>query len=142
GVWEGRPFIVMEHLQGECLDERLLRRKRLLPSETVAFCTQVGQALAAANAMGIVHRDLKPGNIFLAQVQGRIVVKLIDFGIAKASAFHAAPTPLTQTETILGTPAYMSPEQIEGTRALDGRSDLWSLGVIVFECLTGRLPFE
>lgn len=146
GIWEGRPFIAMELLEGECLDARLRRRGRLLPHETIAFCNQVGSALAMAHGLGIVHRDLKPSNIFLAREHGHIVVKLIDFGIAKQSTkqsiFSAAPSPLTHSETIIGTPAYMSPEQIEGTRPLDGRSDLWALAVIVFECLTGQLPFH
>jgi serine/threonine protein kinase len=142
GVWGGRPYIAMELLQGEGLDARLRRRKRLVPTELVAFCCQVGAALTKAHALGIVHRDLKPSNIFLAREQDRIVVKLIDFGIAKASVFSDAADSLTRTQTILGTPAYMSPEQIEGTPPLDGRSDLWSLSVIVFECLTGKLPFD
>jgi serine/threonine-protein kinase len=142
GMWEGRPYIAMEFLEGEGLDARLRRRGRLLPNETIVFCYQVGAALMKVHSLGIVHRDLKPSNIFLAREPGRIVVKLIDFGIAKTSAFAVPLSQLTRTQTILGTPAYMSPEQIQGIRPLDGRSDLWSLGVIVFECLTGRLPFE
>jgi eukaryotic-like serine/threonine-protein kinase len=142
GVWEGRPYIAMELLVGEGLDTRLRRRQRLVAAEMVTFCNQVGAALTKAHALGIVHRDLKPSNIFLAREHDRIVVKLIDFGIAKASAFSDSPGSLTRTQTILGTPAYMSPEQIEGTQPLDGRSDLWSLAVIVFECLTGKPPFD
>lgn len=142
GVWEGRPYIAMELLEGEGLDARLRRRGRLLSHETIVFCHQVGAALTKAHALGIVHRDLKPGNVFLAREHERIVVKLIDFGIAKSSAFAAPPSALTHHETIVGTPAYMSPEQIDGSRPLDGRSDLWSLGAIVFECLTGVVPFD
>ena len=140
GLWEKQPYIAMELLDGENLAERLMRCGRLTPEETIAVLWQVSRALTKAHAQGIVHRDLKPENVFLVHDDDRDVVKVLDFGIAKTSA----GTSFTRTATgqILGTPYYMSPEQAEGTQPLDFRSDLWSLGVIAFECLVGAPPFE
>jgi serine/threonine-protein kinase len=141
GVWEDKPFIVMELLHGEDLAARLRRVERLRPAETVRILEQVARALSKAHAAGIVHRDLKPENIFLARDDDRELAKVLDFGIAKTNHLDAAGTK-TNTGALLGTPSYMSPEQADGTRPIDHRSDLWSLAVVAFECLTGRVPFK
>ncbi len=142
GVWEGTPYIAMELLEGEDLGKRLTRVGRLSPTECCDILTQVQRALTKAHAAGIVHRDLKPDNIYLVpDEEGRELAKVLDFGIAK-SATSSLDGSNTKTGAMLGTPYYMSPEQAQGIKAVDHRSDLWSLGVIVFQALTGRLPFE
>jgi serine/threonine-protein kinase len=141
GVWEGLPYIAMELLEGEDLGKRLTRIGRMGPFEVVRIINQVARALTRAHAAGVVHRDLKPDNIFLVRDEDREIAKVLDFGIAKASG-NAIAGSTTKTGAMLGTPYYMSPEQAQGTKAVDHRSDLWSLGVIVFQALTGRLPFE
>jgi len=141
---DGRPFIVMEYLSGESLDARLERCGCMSPAETTRIITQVGRALVKAHASGIVHRDLKPENIFLVHDDddGTDIAKVVDFGIAKFTDTAMGVSSSTRTGSVLGTPYYMSPEQARGLRSVDYRSDLWSLGVIVFRCLTGRYPFE
>ena len=142
GVWDGTPYIAMELLEGEDLGKRLSRVGRISPQECVEVLTQVQRALTKAHAAGIVHRDLKPDNIYLVREDDeRELAKVLDFGIAK-SASSALDGSNTKTGAMLGTPYYMSPEQAQGIKAVDHRSDLWSLGVIVFQILTGRLPFE
>jgi serine/threonine-protein kinase len=141
GVWENRPYIAMELLEGEDLGQRLDRMGKLECAETVDIVGQVARALAKAHAAGIVHRDLKPENVFLVRDDDREVAKVLDFGIAKTKGV-VPELGKTRTGALLGTPFYMSPEQVKGTGAVDARSDLWSLGVIVFECVTGRRPFE
>jgi serine/threonine-protein kinase len=138
---DGTPYIAMEFLEGESLRELVKRRGALPVAEVVEITQQVADGLDAAHDLGIIHRDLKPDNIFLTRDKhGRLVVKVVDFGIAKLreSAMH------TQTGMVLGTPAYMSSEQAYGMRSdeLDARSDVYSLGVVVYEMLTGRLPFH
>ena len=135
------PFLVMEYLEGENLATRLERRKTLPLAEVQVLMRQVGRALAKAHSVGIVHRDLKPENIFVVSEADNELVKVLDFGIAKVEASLAVSVQ-TQTGMVLGTPFYMSPEQAEGRRELDARSDVWSLGVIVYECLLGRRPFD
>jgi eukaryotic-like serine/threonine-protein kinase len=146
GRQDGIDFLVMELLDGEPLSERLA--KGALPLEQALRCAvQIADALDAAHRRGIVHRDLKPANIFLAR-NGRSsappVAKLLDFGIAKAIAFGtgaaAMPPTLTEEATLLGTPQYMAPEQLEGREA-DARSDLFAFGAVVYEMLTGRRAF-
>ena len=143
-VHEGTPFIAMEFLQGEDLAARLQRVGKLDPPTTYRIISQVARGLSKAHEAGIVHRDLKPENIFLAEEDEGEVAKLVDFGIAKMAPFALADgfADHTQAGALLGTPAYMSPEQARGLSDIDYRSDLWSLAVITFECLTGRLPFE
>jgi serine/threonine-protein kinase len=141
GVWQGTPYIAMELLDGEDLGKRLQRSGRLAPQEVVRVVSQVSRALAKAHAVGIVHRDLKPDNIFLVRDDDREIAKVLDFGIAKAAG-GVIDGSATKTGAMLGTPYYMSPEQAQGTKAVDHRSDLWSLAVIVFQALTGKLPFE
>jgi serine/threonine-protein kinase len=140
GVWDGTPYIAMELLDGEELGKRLQRLGRLSPADVLKIVTQVGRALTKAHAIGIVHRDLKPENIFLVRDDDREIAKVLDFGIAKATG--AIEGSNTKTGAMLGTPYYMSPEQAQGIKAVDNRSDLWALAVIVFQALTGKLPFE
>jgi serine/threonine-protein kinase len=137
----GAPFIVMELMEGESVAERLLRVGRLSPSETARMVTQVARAVGRAHELGIVHRDLKPANIFLVRNDDEEIAKVLDFGIAKWAPTLPAAEGLTTTSALMGTPYYMSPEQVSGRGNVDGRSDLWALGVITFECLTGRRPF-
>jgi len=136
------PFMVMELLEGENLAQRLKRVRRLSRQETSRVLTHVGRAVARAHEAGIVHRDLKPENVFLVHNEDEEIAKVLDFGVAKIDEAGLGPEGTrTRTGSILGTPYYMSPEQAQGNKTLDSRSDLWSLGVIAFECLTGQRPF-
>lgn len=137
----GAPYIVMEYLEGKDLSHHLAERRILPPEEVATIITQVGKALSRAHAAGILHRDIKPENIFLCdQPDGEIFAKLLDFGIAKA--LDDAVDNTTRTGSVVGTPSYMSPEQIVGAKSIDLRSDLWSLGVVAFDALTGQKPFR
>ncbi|MEM1029364.1 MAG: serine/threonine-protein kinase [Myxococcota bacterium] len=140
GVVDDTPFIAMELLEGEDLRARLKRRRRLTPPEVCAVVSPVAQALRLAHAAGIVHRDLKPENVFLARSGDDETVKLLDFGVAHVEAAHARR--LTATGEMVGSVSYMSPEQIRSHRGIDARADTWSLGVIAYRALTGRLPFR
>jgi serine/threonine-protein kinase len=139
GEWDGKHYIAMEYLEGEDLGERLERLGRLTPRQTYEVVEQVCRALTKAHDAGIVHRDLKPDNIYLVKEKHGDHVKVLDFGIAKAAVVSGSKT---KTGAMLGTPYYMSPEQIDGLASIDHRSDLWSLAVITFECLVGRMPFN
>ncbi len=141
GLHENTPFLVMELLQGQSLADCLEREKRLTPERTLAIMTQVARAIGRAHAGGIVHRDLKPDNIFLVREDDQELAKVLDFGIAKTTGPRFGGME-TRTGVTMGTPYYMSPEQVEGKKALDHRSDLWSLAVITCECLTGVRPFD
>jgi serine/threonine protein kinase len=138
----GVPFIVMELLEGESLADRLTRVGTLTPRETSRIITEVCRALARAHDAGIVHRDLKPANLFLVANDDQEVTKVLDFGIAKQQLPAQGLDSMTHSGSILGTPLYMSPEQIKGGKLVDGRSDLWSLAVVACECLTGKRPFS
>src|SRR5580658_2349093 len=143
---DGRPYIVMEMLLGEPLDKRVERIGRLSLAETARILAQVCRALQRAHEAGIIHRDLKPENIFLVRSldDDDETATVLDFGIAKIMAAPGTQgaTSSTKTGAVLGTPYYMSPEQARGLRNIDHRTDLWSLGVIAFKCVTGVLPFE
>ncbi|HEY2513912.1 MAG TPA: protein kinase [Polyangiaceae bacterium] len=145
---DGKPYIVMELLSGEPLDQRLDRLGRIPLAETARILRQVSRALARAHERGIVHRDLKPENIFLVRTpdDDDEIAKVLDFGIAKFKKMDGTtsgmPTSSTKTGAVLGTPFYMAPEQARGLRELDHRCDLWSMGVIAFKCVCGVLPFE
>jgi serine/threonine-protein kinase len=135
------PFIAMEYLQGEDLSARLSRVGRLDAATTYRIVSQVARGLGKAHVARLVHRDIKPENIFLAVEDDELeTVKLLDFGVAKSSAYAVEAG--TQAGALVGTPAYMSPEQVRGVREIDHRSDLWSLAVVTYQCLTGQLPFE
>jgi serine/threonine-protein kinase len=143
GIDEGTPYIVMELLLGENLGALIRRQGRLDLHDTTHILLQVARALAVAHGRGVIHRDLKPDNIFISNEGGERLVKVLDFGVAKrVDALAASTAPKTHTGLLLGTPYYMSPEQALGEPGLDARSDIWSLGIIAYECLTGRLPFE
>jgi serine/threonine-protein kinase len=135
-----RPFLVMELLHGEDLAARIARKGRLSIGETVTVVEHIALALEKAHAMGIAHRDVKPSNVFLVDGPGGMVAKLIDFGIAKDDS--EPHVELTHAGSLMGTPPYMSPEQVVGADAVDARCDLWSLAVVAYSCVTGRLPFE
>jgi serine/threonine-protein kinase len=140
GEYRGLPFIVMELLEGEDLFTRLFQKTQLGAEETYRIVVQVARALARAHAAGIVHRDIKPENIFLVPGDEQETAKVLDFGIAKHTAYELHDRK-TKDGTLLGTPYYMSPEQIRG-EPVDWRADLWSLAVIAFQCLTGKPPFD
>lgn len=140
GEWLGLPFIVMEYLEGEDLGSRLLRQATLEPWQAYQIVSQIARGLTLAHARGVVHRDVKPENIFLVPEEPGEVAKLLDFGIAKQVLPSPTDAP-TLTGLFLGTVQYASPEQFHAA-GVDWRSDLWSLAVVTFECLTGRRPFE
>ena len=143
GVDNGSPYIVMELLEGESLGSRLRSRGALPAVEVAEILVQVARAVAKAHEVGIVHRDLKPDNIFIVHNDDADLAKVLDFGIAKVTGPNVGVSaPGTRSGALMGTPVYMSPEQAEGTKQVDFRSDLWSLGVIAYECLLGRRPFE
>jgi serine/threonine-protein kinase len=140
GIEDDLPFLVMELLRGEDLEARLRRDGRLSLAETRAIVAPVCAALLRAHDAGLIHRDLKPANLFVGPASEGSVVKVLDFGIAKDTHLGLVDA-ATQTGAIVGSPHYMSPEQVRRSRDVDPRSDLWSLGVIIFRCLTGQLPF-
>ncbi|HEY0255536.1 MAG TPA: serine/threonine-protein kinase, partial [Kofleriaceae bacterium] len=134
-------YFIMEYLHGQTLSQIIRTESPLPPERALMVALQVGDALAASHRQGIVHRDLKPDNIILIQ-RGREVdfVKLLDFGIAKLTA-SGSTNSKTRTGTLLGTPAYMSPEQCEGSGKVDHRTDIYALGIVLYEMLVGRVPF-
>ncbi|MCC6551510.1 MAG: serine/threonine protein kinase [Polyangiaceae bacterium] len=139
---DGSPYLVMERLHGETLAQRITRAGPVPAHEVVDIMLQVLSALVTAHERGIIHRDLKPENIFLSQRAGMLpVAKLLDFGISKSSGVGDAALNLTQPGMVMGTPYYMAPEQARGDRRLDHRVDLWAVGVILYEALTGQRPF-
>src|SRR5213082_721001 len=142
-VGEGRDglvYFVMAYVDGESLGAKLKRRGRLPPDESRRIMQETADALGAAHAFGIIHRDVKPDNILLEGSRGRVVVT--DFGIAKALSSTTGGATLTATGVAIGTPHYMSPEQAAGDREIDGRSDIYSLGVVTYQMLAGELPFQ
>lgn len=143
GVEDGTPYIAMELLDGESLAQRLDRVKKLTPLELANLFTQVGRALTRAHQQNIIHRDLKPDNIYLVQDGEDEIAKVLDFGIAKKLGLKSTSSGVkTQTGAMLGTPYYMSPEQARAQGSIDHRTDIWSLGIIAYECLTGIKPFD
>jgi serine/threonine-protein kinase len=140
---DGTTYTTMELLEGESLSARIKRTKRIPIAVAVDFARQTASALAAAHAAHIVHRDLKPDNIFLVRdVDGREVIKILDFGIAKLSADGPGAAGVkTRTGAVMGTPIYMSPEQCRGTKEVDHRTDIYALGIILYEMICGQPPF-
>ena len=140
GVDGDTPYIVMELLEGEDLEARLKRQTRLAPAVVAALLQQVARALSAAHARGVIHRDLKPANLFLARSDAGEVLKVLDFGLARVSDPGGGAD--EKQGRIMGTPRYMSPEQMRGEARIDHRTDLWSLAVAAYQALTGRFPFS
>ncbi len=137
---DGTAYMVLEYLEGESLARRLQRVRRLSPDEATSILLPVMDALADAHDAGIVHRDIKPENVFIAlDPKRRPLPKLLDFGIAKMLA--SVSSHLTRAGSVVGTAGYMSPEQADGRSAIGPASDIWSMGVLFFECLTGAPPF-
>jgi serine/threonine protein kinase len=141
---DGTAFQVLELLDGESLGEHLQRKGTVPIDVTLSLLLPVIHALVMAHARGVIHRDLKPDNVFLARnAHGRVVPKLLDFGIAKLMRKDGAKsTVATRAGSAIGTPAYMSPEQARGTDDVGTSTDVWAIGVILFECIAGRIPFE
>ncbi len=138
----GLPYMVMEYLEGMSLSDALQEKGRLPLVVVVDYVLQALEAIAEAHAMGIVHRDLKPENMFLAKKMGTSrTVKVLDFGISKAASGEENRS-LTQSATMLGSPLYMSPEQIRAAKDVDVRSDIWSIGVVLYQLVEGRPPFD
>jgi serine/threonine-protein kinase len=136
----GSPFMVMEYLEGEDLGSVIEKHGPMSVPGAVDCVLQACDAVAEAHALGIVHRDLKPRNLFLTtRNDGRALVKVLDFGISKAKG--AGDLSLTRTTEVIGSPNYMSPEQLKSSKSADERSDIWALGVILYELLTGQVPF-
>jgi serine/threonine protein kinase len=150
---DGVPYLVMELLEGESLGQRIRRSGPLPMADTIAFVLQTASALGAAHKKGIVHRDLKPDNLFIVPISGgdesgRVEadgpnerMKVLDFGIAKLQMPQPGDSVKTRTGTLMGTPVYMSPEQCRGTKMVDHRTDVYSLGIIFYEMLVGHPPF-
>ncbi len=143
---DGRPFLALERLYGMDLGEKLTRDGVFSPKDACHWMLQALEGIAAAHALGFVHRDLKPGNLFLAETTSdkgtkETTLKVLDFGMAKVRQ-SLDLTPLTKTGTIFGSPAYMSPEQFRSTKDVDHLSDIWSIGITLYELLTGKNPFS
>jgi serine/threonine-protein kinase len=138
---DGVPYMVMEYLQGRDLSQLVRSGKRLPVHEAVDFVVQASEALAQAHKVGIIHRDIKPANLFLADYEGRKVVKVLDFGISKILDEEPNEMNLTKTTTVLGSGLYMSPEQMRSAKNVDFRTDIYSLGVCLYELLAGTQPF-
>jgi serine/threonine-protein kinase len=140
----GDRFMVMEFLDGEPLNGRIERLRQLTPAQATPLVLQALAGLAAAHHAGIIHRDLKPENLFVLKQKAGVsdYVKIIDFGISKFSQLSNEGMKMTKTGSVMGTPYYMSPEQANGSREADARSDLYAMGVILYECVTGSVPFD
>jgi serine/threonine protein kinase len=139
----GDRYMVMEFLEGETLTERIKSRTRLQAADAVNIVRQMLTGLEAAHGAGIVHRDLKPDNIFVLRSKAGVkdFVKIIDFGISKFTE-HASSTRMTRTGALMGTPHYMAPEQATGSTEIDRRTDIYAVGIILYEAVTGRVPFQ
>lgn len=142
-VATGQPYIVMEYLEGQDLS-MLVKDRAVLPvAEACDYVLQVCEALAEAHAVGIIHRDIKLANIFVTRgPTGMPLVKVLDFGISKSSLVAAYEPEVTNAASLLGSPRFMSPEQMRDPRGVDPRTDIWSLGVVLYRVLAGRPPFE
>src|SRR5260370_3161168 len=140
---DGGLYMVMECLEGEDLAERVRRERQLPIREAVDLILQTCEVLAEAHALGIRRRDLKPHNLFcIGAADGSISIKVLDFGISKITGTQTSQTTLTKTSALMGSPSYMSPEQIQSPRRVDARTDIWAVGVVLFEMITGKAPFE
>jgi serine/threonine-protein kinase len=146
GVLEnGAPYMVMELMRGQDLSQVLTAHGAMPVAMAVEYVLQACEALAEAHALGIVHRDLKPANLFLTtRADGSACIKVLDFGISKVTVPSASGSDMgmTRTQAIMGSPLYMSPEQMASARDVDQRSDVWAMGTVLYELVTGRVPFE
>jgi eukaryotic-like serine/threonine-protein kinase len=141
GTHDGAPYMVMELLDGKDLSDLLDERGPLPERETADLLLQAIEGVAEAHAAGMIHRDIKPANLFVTRrPDGTPLVKVLDFGISKVGGVEDGTQ--TSTQVVMGSPFYMAPEQMRATKDVDTRADIWSLGVTLFQCLTGRLPFE
>ncbi|MBM4362537.1 MAG: serine/threonine protein kinase, partial [Deltaproteobacteria bacterium] len=140
----GAPYMVMEYLEGSDLSQWVESRGALPMEQAVDFLLQACEAIAEAHALGIVHRDLKPANLFVARLPGGVQsVKVLDFGISKLTGLSGPgnQSSATKTSALMGSPLYMSPEQMQSSKDVDSRGDIWALGVILYELVTGKSPF-
>src|SRR5882672_9124062 len=138
----GEPYLLMELLDGETLDQRLRRTGPIDPGELADLVSQACDGVQAAHDAGIVHRDLKPENVFLTTKDGAPFVKVLDFGISKFDADRTGTLGITTEGSVMGTPYYMSPEQVRGAPTTDARTDVYALGVMLYECACGVRPFD
>jgi eukaryotic-like serine/threonine-protein kinase len=138
----GSPYMVMEYLEGGDLSGMLEKTGRLPIDQAVDFVLQACEAIAEAHSLGIVHRDLKPANLFcIRRPNGQLSIKVLDFGISKMNN-AAENVSMTRTSAVMGSPVYMSPEQMQTTKGVDARTDIWAIGIILHELLAGRVPFD
>src|SRR5690606_3204609 len=144
GVWQERPYIVMELLSGTDLETHLAQYGVLADSAVAGLALSIIAGMMAVHDAGVVHRDLKPSNIFLSNgPDGDIIPKVLDFGVSKFNDKLSEPIKAqTKTREIIGTPTYMAPEALNGVRELGPRGDQYSLGAVLYECCTGRPPFD
>jgi serine/threonine protein kinase len=138
---DGTPFLIMELLEGETLAARIKNEGRLQQGDAALLVDHLLSGLSAAHAAGVIHRDIKPDNCFITKKDGRDHLKLLDFGISKVAG-DAREMRMTRTGVVMGTPYYMAPEQARGSKEIDHRCDLYAAGAILYECVTGRVPFE
>jgi len=141
---DGTRYMVMEYLDGETFSGRIKRSGRLAPPQSIPIMIQVLDALGAAHTAGIIHRDLKPDNIFILPQKGnmRDFVKILDFGVSKFSQLGGEEMNVTRAGAVVGTPYYMSPEQARGSSAIDARTDIYAIGVLLYQASTGQVPFQ
>ena len=138
---DGRAFIAMELLEGETLREHLARQGRFGAEEAIELGVQILAGLEAAHQAGLIHRDIKPENVFLVENGDRLLVKVVDFGVCRSGVDDLDQQTLTSTGYVVGTPGYLAPEQVYGERNVDPRTDLYAVGLVLFEALTGRAAF-
>jgi serine/threonine protein kinase len=138
----GEPYVVMELLEGETLGSLLVRERVVAPERAAELVAQAAEGIEAAHGAGIIHRDLKPDNLFVTIREGFPFVKILDFGVSKFATGPASDMRKTRAGMVYGSPAYMSPEQLTGQVDLDQRADVFALGVVLFQCLTGALPYD
>jgi eukaryotic-like serine/threonine-protein kinase len=139
----GAPYLVMEYLEGVTLDRQLAGDKRLALEQACNFAVQLAAGVSAAHAMGVLHRDIKPANLYVCRGDdGGELLKIVDFGVSKILDDDSQGGHLTRTQTSIGSPLFMSPEQMRSARTVDFRADQWSVGAVLYRMATGNLPFD